>query len=121
MKFFVTNLRLGSAYKRKHFYVEAADVNDALNKVFRKLKHHDFHVKEAIKLGGDSFYNDLETLRKKYPMVYIEAWTPEDFSMNSGDDWNRIEHIDAAAKLYDTFDANFGTNWDRVRDAAENS
>jgi len=66
-----------------------------------------------------TFYDDLETLRKKYPMVYFEAWTPDDFEVDSKVDWNDSRHVETVDELNHTFDANFGTNWDRVRDARE--
>ena len=74
---------------------------------------------------ADTFYEDLKVFRAKYPMVYLEAWTPEDFSVDEdGDaspdpvDWNDPAHIATADNLDHYFDANYGTNWDRVRDAA---
>ena len=58
-------------------------------------------------------------------MVYVECWTPEDFSVaEDGDessepvDWNDPKHIEASDCLSHYFDANYGTNWERVRDAA---
>lgn len=121
MKFFVTNLRLNKENKRKHFYVDGKDSNDALNKAFRKLKHVDFHIKEAIKKVSDSFYNDLGALREKYPMVYFEAWTPDDFDISTDDkktDWNDSKHVETVDELNASFDAEYGTNWDRVREAS---
>lgn len=69
----------------------------------------------------NNFYDDLNEFREKYPSCYIEAWTPEDFvSVINKDkeikqeeiDWN--EWTDVADRLYDTFDANHGTNWHKV-------
>ena len=63
----------------------------------------------------DSFLQDLVDLREKYPMVYIEAWTPVDFDV----DWNSEQAEHMASRLYDRFDANYGTNWDDIHDAKQ--
>lgn len=71
------------------------------------------------------FYEELKAFAEKFPMCYIEAWTPEDFAMMKYKDklseedeldldWSENEWIDVADKLYDTFDANHGTNWHKV-------
>jgi len=77
----------------------------------------------TVETGGrDTFYDDLKKFRAKYPMCYIEAWTPEDFDRdeNGGEVensnwelrlWNRI-----AARLGFEFDAEVGTNWTRVEE-----
>lgn len=66
-----------------------------------------------------TFHDDLQALRKKYPMVYIEAWTPEDF-VDADDepavDWNHPFHEITADNLRRHFDAEIGTNWDRIRE-----
>jgi hypothetical protein len=91
-----------------------------------------------------SFYDDLRAFQQKYPMVYVEAWTPEDFvfaarygsmghlnaailgfndpdedhnSQLSPDQWADPGHVLTANALAEGFDANDGTNWDRVREA----
>ena len=79
---------------------------------------------------ADEFYKDLVSFREKYPMVYVEIWTPDDFIEASQDedqrlshggdegkpvDWNDPLHEITASNLFDNFDANVGTNWDRVR------
>ena len=54
-------------------------------------------------------------------MCYIEAWTPDDFrtmGRKSPSSWNEAHHEQTAANLEHTFDANLGTNWDRIADAA---
>lgn len=73
-----------------------------------------------------AFYADLRDFQKKYPMVYLEVWTPEDFAFAANDledvsenaDWQSPEHLVTAHTLERRFDANHGTNWDRVREAA---
>lgn len=77
-----------------------------------------------------SFYADLRAFQKKYPMVYVEAWTPEDFTHAAdmyGDDhdpeeapaadWTDPDHVMTANALAEGFDANDGTNWSRVHSA----
>lgn len=75
-----------------------------------------------------NFYKDLREFQRKYPMCYIEAWTPEDYvstafqDIEEGEakevpaDWNDEDHQATTEKLYDTFDANYGTNWERLRE-----
>ena len=75
-----------------------------------------------------SFFEDLETLRLKWPMCYVEAWTPDDFdaavSMRSGEgealpaDWGDPKHLETARLLDRRFDAETGTFWYRVADCA---
>ena len=60
-------------------------------------------------------------------MCYIEAWTPEDYDSVDADydndeveteaDWNDQDHIGTTTSLYNSFDANYGTNWDRIRES----
>ena len=69
-----------------------------------------------------AFYADLRAFQQKYPMVYIEAWTPEDFHHAAKEkprkvDWNDPDHVATASILSDRFDANEGTNWDRLHEA----
>jgi hypothetical protein len=71
------------------------------------------------------FYEELKALQEKYPMCYIEAWTPEDYVSADADydedsdpeetDWNELNHVLTTNSLYNNFDANYGTNWDRIR------
>lgn len=77
-----------------------------------------------------TFHADLQALRKKYPMVYIEAWTPDDFVSDPDDDadeenedntpapvdWNHPFHEITADNLRRHFDAEIGTNWDRIKE-----
>jgi|688.fasta_scaffold1535830_2 hypothetical protein len=72
-----------------------------------------------------TFHTDFQALRAKYPMVYLEAWTPDDFVVDEDGngspepvDWNDSAHIATADNLDRHFDAEYGTNWERVRDAA---
>ena len=70
-----------------------------------------------------TFFADLKEFRAKYPMVYLEAWTPDDFVFDLNKerdtpapvDWNHPFHEITADNLYRHFDAEIGTNWDRVR------
>lgn len=49
-------------------------------------------------------------------MVYLEAWTPDDFIERPEPvDWNHHLHEITADNLYHHFDANYGTNWERIR------
>ena len=80
----------------------------------------------------EQFHNDLKKLQKKYPSVYLEAWTPEDFALVIADIENDsfdgdceaalIKYMDIAEdpyianRLSRTFDANYGTNWDQLKD-----
>jgi len=61
----------------------------------------------------EQFQKELESLRNKYPMCYIEAWTPEDFntSLATNLNWEDDTCIEIAQELYDSFDANDGTSW----------
>ncbi len=74
-----------------------------------------------------NFYKDLKDLQAKYPMCYIEAWTPEDYDSVDADydddekevetNWKDQDHIGTTNSLYNSFDANYGTNWDRIRES----
>lgn len=69
-----------------------------------------------------AFFLDLEALKDKYPMCYIESWTPGDFDSivkKASSSWLRTKHVETANKLGHNFDAGLGTNWDRVFEAAE--
>lgn len=86
---------------------------------------HPYTNSDAVKA---TFLEDLKQLRKRYPMVYFETWTPDDFQTAlqgstedaEGDaDWTDGFHIETADTLQLRFDASLGTNWDRIRDAQE--
>ena len=72
------------------------------------------------------FYKELKELQDKYPMCYVEAWTPEDYISANVDydndedpeeaDWEDEQHLSTATSLYKYFDANYGTNWERIRE-----
>ena len=72
-----------------------------------------------------AFYKDLEKLQKKYPMVYIENWTPVDFATDAEGnepervDWNDPLWRDVALRLRQELDASYGTNWDRIQQAVK--
>jgi hypothetical protein len=80
------------------------------------------------KTNPQKFYEDLRKFQAKYPMCYLEAWTPEDFNYasalaefpdegfdESAVDWNDPDHEAVADRLSRHFDANIGTSWGRVR------
>jgi hypothetical protein len=83
-----------------------------------------------------SFFCDLQKLREKYPQVYLEAWTPDDFEFISESrdepetpwsdermlaDWSDPQWIAIADRLYHQFDANNGTTWLSLAHAIETS
>ena len=49
MTYFVTNTKFAIGTKRRHFYIEAKDLDAAQIKVWTRLKHHDFMVTESEK------------------------------------------------------------------------
>ena len=66
-------------------------------------------------LKKTGFQSDLAKLREKYPMCYIEAWTPDDFNT----DWASYESESIANVLSHRFDAEYGTSWMSVESAKE--
>ena len=77
-----------------------------------------------MKSNNKDFQKDLAALRQKYPMCYVEAWTPEDFCSEAVTgkeclvfDWYDPAHELTAEILYESFDANLGTCWASVEDA----
>jgi hypothetical protein len=73
-----------------------------------------------------TFWKDLQAFRAKYPMTYIEAWTPDDFEFTEqvsipiekiDADWFADKHIGTVEYLTDTFNANLGTSWDSIQNA----
>ena len=92
--------------------------------------------KKSAKPETPSFHADLQALREKWPQVYLEAWTPDDFdfavAMREAEtsiieceleachaDWNDPKHVETARRLDRYADADCGTNWYRVADAAD--
>jgi hypothetical protein len=74
----------------------------------------------------EQFYADLQVMRDKYPMVYIETWCPDDFAHPDGDldegdavDWKDDKWEDVAELLFRRFDANNGTNWMTIQYTVE--
>lgn len=77
------------------------------------------------KMQMKNFWKELKAMQEKYPMCYIEAWTPEDYDSVDADydedekeveaNWDDDSHIKTTNSLYHSFDANYGTNWDRIR------
>jgi len=73
------------------------------------------------KFGGkQDFLTDLFALQQKYPECYIEAWTPEDYSTVTQQDFpvhrlsiGQCEIV--SSNLYNYADANEGTTWDKVK------
>ena len=85
---------------------------------------------EEIDQDQENFENELRWLREKYPQVYIEVWGPYDFTLQlkndayktgeelaqaAADNWDKW--VGVVEVLHDTFDANVGTNWDRLTQA----
>lgn len=71
-----------------------------------------------------AFWSALSALKAEYPMCYIESWTPGDFVSTSGDgtgdaNWTAKKHLATAGSLEHHFDAEHGTNWERIRNALE--
>jgi hypothetical protein len=74
----------------------------------------------AGEASKDTFHDDLKAFRARYPMCYVEAWTPDDFDRD--DDGGERENVDwgtrlwkrVAARLDFEFDAEVGTHWGRV-------
>ena len=75
----------------------------------------------------NAFDNELREFRAKYPEFYVEVWGPWDFVVGKTRDqmplYNEvvrlvIKHMDkwpdVVNELHEGFDANFGTNWDRI-------
>lgn len=74
------------------------------------------------------FWQDLQALKDKYRMCYIETWVPNDFETprdeTVGDqpcDWSDPKHVQTVNVLERRFDAEHGTNWQRIWDAVEES
>jgi hypothetical protein len=83
------------------------------------------------KAEDKSFYEDLKNFKEKYPECYIECWTPEDYSSIKHDlenenidypetNWSDELWINVSNKLDHDFDANNGTNWDRLKYVIQN-
>lgn len=74
---------------------------------------------------SSTFYQELKEFRKRYPMCYLEAWTPEDFDLDdSGSpkdeaDWTARRWKRVASRLGHEFDASVGTNWVRVKEVTK--
>jgi len=74
-----------------------------------------------------AFEIELRKLREKFPEFYIEVWGPYDFVsgyrrdlclshdeimteiIEREDEWPEV-----VTELHEGFDANYGTNWDRI-------
>lgn len=76
-------------------------------------------LNESNSSTGSGYQKDLRALQQKYPMCYIESWVPEDFASDYGSDdglvdWNDPRWVDVVGSLERSFDANHGTNWERI-------
>lgn len=77
---------------------------------------------------SDAFVADLCAFRQKYPMVYIEAWTPTDFELSVAligdpediEEWDCPKHLLIVDFINKNFSASRGTNWDALADAFRN-
>jgi hypothetical protein len=70
------------------------------------------------------FFKDLRTLQAKYPMCFIDAWTPDDyeFALAMGEepdaeleenaDWSHDRYVWASRMVSKRKDANNGIDWD---------
>jgi hypothetical protein len=70
----------------------------------------------------DSFDKDLQALKDKYPMVWIDAVTPEDvFSYCDGapDNWNDPLYVEVTQRIQSKFDSEFGLSIIDVQEAFE--
>ena len=104
------------------------------NEDFIKNKILEAVEQEISKLDEtkNSFHDDLREFKEKYPECYIECWTPEDYSSIKHDlenenenenenidypesNWSDELWINVSNKLEHDFDANNGTNWDRLK------
>ena len=87
---------------------------------------------EEIDNSEWDFQSELRRLREQYPQFYIEVWGPYDFALQlKNDGYKTGEELAQAAAdnwdkwvgvveiLHNTFDANVGTNWDRLTEAIE--
>lgn len=104
------------------------DISDE-NEDFIKNKILEAVEQEIGKLDKtkNSFYDDLREFKEKYPECYIESWTPEDYSSVNHDienedadidypepNWSDELWVNVSNKLEHDFDANNGTNWNRL-------
>lgn len=71
MRFFIRDLR---QKQPAGFYITAKDVDEALLKAHRKLKHHDFHIDEAIS-DGNGFAQVLS--RRLYNLLAKDSYRVE--------------------------------------------
>jgi len=67
----------------------------------------------------EQFHIALENLRGKFPEYYIEAWSPDDFKTTTEHTLTHDDCCTIANNLYEAFDANVGTTWERVACAVE--
>lgn len=68
------------------------------------------------------FHEALDALRKRFPMVYLSVWTPDDFhASETGDqaDWCDPAHQHIAHELAVTMNSEVGVNWNTIAEAKE--
>jgi len=79
---------------------------------------------QAISEQEDAFFNELQSMRAKYPGFYVEAWMPTDIIIQAD---GRYEAVDAQ-QLEDfccnvvgciRHDASVGTSWDTLESAID--
>ena len=63
---------------------------------------------------SSEFLTDLFAFQHKYPHCYLEAWTPEDYENVSQKRLTKGQCEIVSSMLYNTMDANEGTNWDKI-------
>ena len=66
----------------------------------------------------DSFFKDLEKLKKKYPEYLVSVWCPQDYETYN-DNLSRGDCVDISQYLFDNHDASVGINWDAVETAMD--
>jgi hypothetical protein len=75
-------------------------------------------VEDTIQLRKQ-YIKDLIAFRERYPMCYIESWTPDEWQEFIGEedtipDWTARRHTDVVRELYGGFDPMYGTNWETI-------
>lgn len=70
MKFYIRDLQ----GKKRPFYISASNAEEAIGKAFSKLKHHHFHIDEAIS-NGNTFSQVLS--RRLYNLLKKDEYSIE--------------------------------------------
>jgi hypothetical protein len=76
-------------------------------------------VEDTLQLSKE-YRKDLAALRERYPMCYLESWTPDEFDAVAERedsvlaDWFDPKHLQTAENLLRSFDPMEGTNWETI-------